>query len=71
MGRTKKIGSAGRFGPRYGKKTKVRLIKVEKLQRQRHECPSCQKKTLKREASGIWACRNCGHKTAGKSYTPK
>lgn len=71
MGRTKKVGSAGRYGARYGKKTKSRVIKVEKKQRRRHECPSCQKKTLKREAAGIWACKNCGFRMAGKAYVPK
>ncbi|MBR9678430.1 MAG: 50S ribosomal protein L37ae [Nanoarchaeota archaeon] len=71
MGRTKKIGTAGRFGARYGKKTKDKLIKIEKKQRMKHECPSCQKKTLKREASGIWLCTKCDYKMAGKAYTPK
>lgn len=69
MGRTKKIGSAGRFGVRYGRKVKTRIALVEKTKK--FSCPSCKRKVLKREASGIWQCRKCGLKIAGKAYRPE
>ena len=72
MAHTKKIGSAGRFGARYGRKLKKKLIDVEKLQHTKHVCPSCKKVGgIKRVASGIWTCKKCGVKFAGKAYTPE
>ncbi|MEM5797944.1 MAG: 50S ribosomal protein L37ae [Candidatus Aenigmatarchaeota archaeon] len=68
--RTKKVGPAGRFGPRYGKRIKERLIEIELLQKQRHTCPACLKAGLKRIAKGIWRCKKCGLKFAGKAYKP-
>ena len=70
MARTKKVGSAGRFGPRYGLKIRRRILKIEQKQRKKHECPSCSKKALKRIACGIWQCKKCGAKFAGGAYTP-
>jgi large subunit ribosomal protein L37Ae len=71
MGRTKKVGTTGRFGPRYGTRTKKVIRVLEKLQRQKHECPSCERKTLKRVAAGIWLCKKCGLKLAGGAYLPQ
>ena len=70
MARTKKVGSAGRFGPRYGRKLKQAISEVEKKQKAKHECPSCRKLTLKRLAVGIWECKKCANKFAGKAYVP-
>ncbi|MFH1445241.1 MAG: 50S ribosomal protein L37ae [Nanoarchaeota archaeon] len=71
MTKTKKVGSAGRFGIRYGRKIRQRLIKVEKELKAKHKCPSCLKPGLKREKAGIWVCKKCGLKIAGKAYKPK
>jgi len=72
MAHTKKVGSAGRFGARYGRKLKKKLIDVEKVQRAKHKCPFCKKEGgVKRVASGIWTCKKCGAKFAGKAYTPE
>ncbi|RLJ07457.1 MAG: 50S ribosomal protein L37ae [Candidatus Aenigmatarchaeota archaeon] len=68
---TKKVGPAGRFGPRYGSKIKERLLEVELQQRQKHPCPACLKPGLKRLAKGIWYCPKCGLKFAGKAYKPR
>lgn len=68
---TKKVGSTGRFGARYGRRIKVRMLDVERLQKQKHECPACTKKALKRLSKGVWKCKSCGMKMAGGAYTPE
>ncbi len=68
MGRTKKVGTAGRFGARYGKKSRQAMADIEKLQKQRHICPRCDMAYVKRVAKGIWECRKCGCKFAGPAY---
>ena len=44
MTKKKKVGSAGRFGPRYGKRLKNLISVVEKTQKKRHMCPKCKMK---------------------------
>ncbi|MEM4201797.1 MAG: 50S ribosomal protein L37ae, partial [Candidatus Hadarchaeum sp.] len=70
MPRTKKIGSAGRFGPRYGTKVRKLVVEVEKKLKQEYKCPSCGALKVRREGSSIWQCRRCGAKFAGGAYTP-
>ena len=53
--KTKKVGSAGRFGSRYGTKTKKIINKIEKLYK-KQVCPYCMNKSVKRVASGIFLC---------------
>jgi len=66
--RTKKVGSAGRLGPRYGVRIRKRIADIEKLSKKWHECPKCMAKAVKREANGIWKCRHCGVSIASSSY---
>jgi len=66
----KKLGSAGRFGARYGRKLKKKIIEVEKLQKKRQKCPYCTKLGTKRLSSGIWYCKKCDSKFTGKAYLP-
>jgi len=68
--KTKKVGAAGKFGARYGKKLRTNYLNVEKLKAEPWNCPSCMKDTVKREAAGVWKCKSCGHKFAGKAYKP-
>ena len=68
MARTKKIGTAGRFGARYGTRIRERIADIERVKK--HTCPSCFKQTIKRESAGIWFCKKCGLKFAGKAYRP-
>ena len=68
---TKKVGSTGRFGPRYGTKTKKLIAKVEKRHKEMKTCPYCERSTLKRVAAGIWYCKKCKTKFAGGAYLPK
>jgi large subunit ribosomal protein L37Ae len=68
--RTKKVGSAGRLGARYGVRIRKRIGDVEKQSKGRHECPKCKAVALTRDANGIWSCRHCGAKIASGSYMP-
>ena len=67
---TKKVGTTGRFGARYGLKVKQKVLEVEKRQKIKHECPRCHKLQLKRLAKGIWSCKKCEYTFAGRAYWP-
>jgi large subunit ribosomal protein L37Ae len=64
-----KLGSAKRFGARYGSKTKHKFAKIEKEQRKRHKCPYCNAIKVKRLSVGIWHCGRCNAKFTGRAYT--
>jgi len=66
---TKKVGSAGRFGIRYGKTIRVKITDIEKRQRGRHICPYCNKQQVRRVSLGIYECRKCKAKFTGRAYT--
>ncbi|HIH25804.1 50S ribosomal protein L37ae [Candidatus Woesearchaeota archaeon] len=66
---TKKIGSAGRYGVRYGATIKQKVVDIEKKQKATYECPSCHKITVKRLAKGIWKCYKCSHTFAAKAFS--
>ena len=68
---TKKVKSAGRFGARYGKKTRQKVIDIEQKQRKKQKCPYCSKLGVKRLAAGIWYCKKCNTKFASDAYTLK
>ena len=68
---TKKVGTTGRYGPRYGTKTKKVVRNIEKKAKEEKVCPYCERKALKRVASGIWYCKKCKTKFAGAAYFPK
>lgn len=71
MGRkTKKVGAAARFGPRYGVKIRRQIESLERKQKMKHPCPECGHKAVKRVSSGIWQCRHCDLKFAGGAYQP-
>ncbi|MDP2750230.1 MAG: 50S ribosomal protein L37ae [Nanoarchaeota archaeon] len=57
-----------RYGTRYGITTRQRLAEVEATQKKKYECPSCKQKKVKRVCKGIWQCRKCGTKFAGRAY---
>ena len=71
MAKQSKLGSAKRFGPRYGRTLKHKLAKIEAIQRKKHKCPYCHAEKVKRKAMGIWECGKCKAKFAGKAYTIK
>ena len=65
------VGSSGRFGPRYGRFIRKRINQLEQVSRANHACPRCDQVAVRREGTGIWACRKCGFKVAGGSYGPE
>lgn len=68
--KTKKVGSTGRFGAKYGRKIKIRVRDIEVISKSRHPCPKCHAQNVKRVASGIWSCLRCSAKFAGGAYAP-
>ncbi len=66
--KTKKVKSAGRFGARYGRAVRSRVVNVESKQRLKQKCPFCSKLGLKRMASGIWHCSRCERTFASDAY---
>lgn len=65
-----RVGSAGRFGARYGRVARRRVSDIESEMRKEHACPECGEARVSREGTGIWACDACGHKFAGGTYRP-
>jgi len=70
MARTKKVGSTGRFGSRYGAKLRRRVLDIEKKASEPNRCPACATRALKREAVGLWKCTKCDLVFAGGAYVP-
>lgn len=68
---TKKLKSTARYGARYGKRLKAKLLSVEAEQKKKQVCPYCMRDTAKRLAPGIWQCRKCDAKFTGAAYTVK
>ncbi len=68
--KTKKVGIAGKFGPRYGVKVRKQIQAVEQEKIKSHTCPRCKHKSVKRISSGIWKCRRCDLTFASGAYTP-
>ncbi len=64
----KKTKSAGRFGARYGRRVRSKLVSVEIKQRKKQKCPFCKKLGVKRLSKGIWYCKKCNKKFASDTY---
>lgn len=69
--RTKKVGSIGRYGARYGVRAKTLVKNVEDSQKIKHICPSCGHQKVRRISTSIWQCGKCNIKFAGGAYNPK
>ncbi|MEF8848997.1 MAG: 50S ribosomal protein L37ae [Candidatus Thermoplasmatota archaeon] len=69
--RTRKAKSAGRFGTRYGVRSRSTVRAIEKIQKAKHVCKKCGHKKVVRISTGIWKCKKCGTKFAGAAYMPK
>jgi len=70
MTKTKKVGSSGRLGVRYGVSVRRRLAKVESQSKALYECTSCGRRRVKRKSVGLWSCSKCGYTFAGGAYLP-
>lgn len=64
----KKVRAAGRFGARYGKTIRDKLVHVEDKQRVRQKCPFCEKYGVKKISKGIWSCPKCNKTFASNTY---
>ncbi|HXY88134.1 MAG TPA: 50S ribosomal protein L37ae [Candidatus Acidoferrales bacterium] len=64
----RKTRSAGRFGPRYGRKIRKRVADIETLTHQDQRCPNCGRNGVSRKGTGIWNCSKCGVTFAGGAY---
>jgi len=72
MGRTKKVGIAGKFGARYGYTLRMRYKNIMEKKLAPHKCPRCGfVGYIKRLSVGIWFCKKCEYKFAGAAYTPR
>ena len=68
--KTRKVGSSGRFGARYGLKLRKQIKTVEDFSKQDHKCPYCNRITVKRLSAGIYECSKCESKFTGRAYAP-
>ncbi|MBI4210676.1 MAG: 50S ribosomal protein L37ae [Candidatus Diapherotrites archaeon] len=71
MAGTQKVLSTGRFGSRYGVGIRRKLLKIEPSQFQRHKCPNCGFRKVKRKSKGVFHCAKCNHEFVGGSYLPQ
>ncbi len=62
------LGSAKRFGVRYGRRNKLRVAELEKARRDSCKCIYCHKPKVRRVSTGIWLCGKCGAKFTGRAY---
>jgi len=67
--KTKKVGSAGKFGAGYGTNVRKMFNAIEVLQRKRQPSPFYSKGKAKRIASGIWKDVKTGKIFAGPAYS--
>ena len=65
------VGSAGRFGARYGRVARRRVAEIEAEKNDDHTCPDCGSDAVDRKGTGIWACGRCGYTFAGGTYRPE
>ncbi len=71
MARTRKVGSTGKFGARYGSTLRKRVRAVEEKSKAVYKCPNCLKRTFRRTGLGIWECSSCGEKRTGGAWEPE
>jgi ribosomal protein L37AE/L43A len=65
------LGSAKRFGTRYGKALKEKLARVEASSKKLKSPITNKENGAKRLSKGIYVCKKTGVKIAGKAYSLK
>jgi large subunit ribosomal protein L37Ae len=71
MTKTKKVGLAGRFGPRYGSRVRHNWREVMERVKGEQKCPRCETKSRNmREFIGVWHCKKCGARWTGGAWDP-
>ncbi|RLG15114.1 MAG: 50S ribosomal protein L37ae [Candidatus Nanohalarchaeota archaeon] len=65
----KKVKLAGKFGARYGRGVKKKIIMIEQSAHAAYPCPKCNRNAVRRVAAGIWQCGKCNAKIAGGAYS--
>jgi large subunit ribosomal protein L37Ae len=66
--RTKKVGSTGWMGARYGIRIRRRVLEIDAVKKARSACPKCATVTIQRVASGVYECARCGNRFASGAY---
>lgn len=67
--KTKKVGMAGRFGPRYGSRVRNAWRGIMEKSKGVQRCPKCQtKSTNMRDFLGVWQCPKCGARWTGGAW---
>ncbi|MFC1801651.1 50S ribosomal protein L37ae [Nanoarchaeota archaeon] len=69
--KSEKLGTARRFGARYGPRSKHKLAQIEKLRGKGQVCIFCKKPKVKRLSLGIWHCQKCDKKFTSRAYSVK
>ncbi len=67
--RTKKVSIVGKFGTRYGASLRKVVKKFEITQRAKYVSPFSGKESVRREAIGIWKCKDTNRKIAGGAWS--
>lgn len=67
----RKSRSAGRFGVRYGTKSRKLVADIEEKMHAEYTCSKCGAKKISRIGTGIWQCSKCCHTFAGGTYVPQ
>jgi large subunit ribosomal protein L37Ae len=67
----RKSRSAGRFGVRYGTKSRKLVADSEEKMRAKYTCAKCGEPKITRISTGIWQCYKCNHTFAGGTYIPQ
>ena len=69
--KVEKLKSTKRFSARYGPRSKIKLDKIERVQRSYQKCPYCSYSKVKRLSLGVWQCYKCDTKFTGRAYDVK
>ncbi|MEK6823200.1 MAG: hypothetical protein AABY13_05195 [Nanoarchaeota archaeon] len=67
----KSLGSAKRYGVRYGATLKRKVAAIEEVQRSNQKCPYCNKHAAEWKMVGVYECFKCKAKFTAKAYAIK